>query len=208
MISHPPGPRFRLWGTARFFPVLLAYILTFSACPAAPVVVLDPGHGGSDGGSSWGGVREKTLTLQIARRVEFILRARGYRTAMTRRSDRTVSLQSRAALANGYRSSILVSVHCNADPKFRARGIETFYTGTAGYRLARSIHRRLDGCTTCPNRGLKRKSYSVLRNTRGAAALVECGFMTSRSERRLLTTTSYQQKLAAAIADGIASSIR
>lgn len=208
MFSLPRSPPSRLRAIIRLLRLLLSFALILTPSHAAPVVVLDPGHGGVDVGASWGGVREKTLTLQIARRVENILRARGYRTAMTRRSDRTVSLQSRAALVNGYRSAVLVSIHCNADPKFRARGIETFYTGTAGYRLARNIHRRLDSCTTCPNRGLKRKSYSVLRNTRGAAALVECGFMTSRSERRLLTTSSYQQKLAAAIADGIVSSIR
>ena len=175
---------------------------------ARPVVVLDPGHGGSDAGACWGGVREKKLTLMIAQRVESVLRRRGIRTAMTRRSDRFVSLQSRAALANGYRSAVLVSIHCNADPKHRARGIETFYTGTAGYRLACQIHKRIDRCTSCPNRGVKRRGLTVLSNTRGAAALVECGFMTSPSERRLLSSASYQQKLAQAIADGITASLR
>lgn len=175
---------------------------------AAPVVVLDPGHGGVDGGACWGGVREKRLTLTIAQRVESVLRSRGIRTAMTRRSDRFVSLQSRASVANGYRSAVFVSIHCNADPQHTARGIETFYTGSSGYRLARSIHRRLDSSTTCPNRGVKRKSYSVLTNTRGAAALVECGFMTSASERHLLGTASYQRRIAQAIAEGIIASIR
>ena len=175
---------------------------------ARPVVVLDPGHGGSDSGAYWGGVREKKLTLSIAQRVESVLQRRGIRTAMTRRSDRFVSLQSRAAVANGYRSAVLVSIHCNADPKRRARGIETFYTGTAGYRLACQIHKRIDWCTLCPNRGLKRRGLTVLSNTRGAAALVECGFMSSPSERRLLSSASYQQKLAQAIADGITASLR
>jgi N-acetylmuramoyl-L-alanine amidase len=175
---------------------------------ARPVVVLDPGHGGSDSGAYWGGVREKKLTLSIAQRVESVLQRRGIRTAMTRRSDRFVSLQSRAAVANGYRSAVLVSIHCNADPKRRARGIETFYTGTAGYRLACQIHKRIDRCTLCPNRGVKRRGLTVLSNTRGAAALVECGFMSSPSERRLLSSASYQQKLAQAIADGITASLR
>lgn len=175
---------------------------------AGPVVVLDPGHGGIDGGACWGGVREKNLTLMIAQRVESVLRRRGIRTALTRRSDRFVSLSSRAAVANGYRSAVLVSIHCNADPRHKARGIETFYTGTAGYRMARQIHSRMDHCTSCPNRGLKSKGLTVLTHTRGAAALVECGFITSPSERRLLTTASYQQKLARAIADGITASLR
>jgi N-acetylmuramoyl-L-alanine amidase len=60
----------------------------------------------------------------------------------------------------------------------------------------------------CPNRGVKRRGLTVLSNTRGAAALVECGFMSSPSERRLLSSASYQQKLAQAIADGITASLR
>ena len=193
---------------------LICWFLIISACGwacpavARPVIVLDPGHGGIDGGACWGGVREKTLTLMISQRVESILRARGFRTAMTRRSDRTVSLPSRAAVANGYRSAMLVSIHCNADPQHQARGIETFYTGSAGYRLARSIHQRLDARTTTPNRGIKRRGLTVLANSRGAAALVECGFMTSPSERRLLTTAAYQRKIAQAIAEGIIASAR
>lgn len=175
---------------------------------ARTVIVLDPGHGGVDGGACWGGMREKNLTLMIAQRVEAVLRARGFPTAMTRRCDRTVSLGARAAVANGYRSAVLVSIHCNADPRHQARGIETFYTGSAGYRLARSIHSRLDACTSTPNRGIKRKGLTVLANSRCAAALVECGFMTSPPERGLLTTAAYQRRIAVAIADGITASVR
>lgn len=196
------------------FPAALPWLAALSlfcmgmVAPARPVVVLDPGHGGADGGACWGGVREKKLTLRIAQRVEAVLRSRGIRTAMTRRSDRYVSLVSRAAVTNGYRSAVMVSIHCNADPRCRARGIETFYTGTAGYRLARNIHTRLDHRTSCPDRGVKCKALTVLTKTRGAAALVECGFLTCPSERRLLTTSSYQQRLAKAIADGIMASLR
>ena len=183
-------------------------LLLTGALRAQPVIVLDLGHGGVDGGACWGGVREKNLTLMIAQRVEAVLRARGFRTAMTRRCDRTVSLGSRAALANSYRSAVLVSIHCNADPQHQARGIETFYTGTAGYRLARNIHTRLDSRTSTPNRGVKRRGLAVLASSRCAAALVECGFMTSPSERGLLATAAYQKRIAAAIADGVTASVR
>lgn len=188
--------------------VILSALLLGAHSQATQVVVLDPRHGGVDGGACWGGLREKNLTLMIAQRVESVLRSRGIRTVMTRRSDRFVPLYARAALANGFRSAVLISIHCNADPQHEARGIETFYTGSSGYRLARSIHTRLDHRTSTPNRGVKRKGLSVLLNTRGAAALVECGFMTSRSERMLLATAAYQQRIARAIADGITASIR
>lgn len=196
----------------RVLPLVLVFLCAaFMATPvqaARKMVVLDPGHGGMDLGAFYGGVREKKLTLIIAQRVETVLRSRGIRTTMTRRSDRFVSLASRAAVANGYRSAVFVSIHCNADPRRRARGIETFYTGSAGYRLARNIHVRLGHRTTCPDRGIKRKSYAVLTRTRGAAALVECGFLTCPVERRKLSTSSYQRVLAQAIADGIIATIR
>lgn len=174
---------------------------------AGTVVVLDPGHGGKDRGTTWGGVSEKTLTLSIARQTEKILKARGVQTAMTRRSDIYRSLESRAAMANGFRQSILVSIHCNADPQHEARGIETFYCGARGARLASSIHSTLDNRTSTPNRGLKCTGFSVLRHTSCPAALVECGFLTSRSERNLLTTAAYQERIARAIADGIIRSL-
>lgn len=175
---------------------------------ASTVVVLDPGHGGWDRGARWGGVSEKTITLSIAKRVERLLKARGIRTVMTRSSDRFVPLHVRSSIANRYPRSVLVSIHCNAAARRTARGIETFYAGSSGHRLARSIHRRLDARTTCPNRGIKFARFAVLRNTRGAAALVECGFLSCPAERRLLVSSAYQQRIAAAIADGIAAGIR
>ena len=174
---------------------------------AGTVVVLDPGHGGRDEGTRWGGVSEKTLTLNIARRVERYLKDRGIQTAMTRRSDVYRSLEGRASVANGFRRSIFVSIHCNADPQRAARGIETFYCGTRGARLASSIHRSLDNRTSTPNRGLKCNGFTVLRRTTCPAALVECGFLSSRSERGLLTTAAYQDRIARAIADGISRSL-
>src|SRR5687768_10568583 len=77
---------------------------------ARTVVVLDAGHGGHDRGAKWGAVSEKSITLSIARRVEKYLKARGYTTAMTRRGDVFRSLESRAAVANGFRRSVFVSI--------------------------------------------------------------------------------------------------
>src|SRR5687768_13808822 len=174
---------------------------------ARTVVVLDPGHGGHDRGAKWGAVSEKTITLSIARRVEKHLKARGFTTAMTRRGDVFRTLESRAAVANGFRRSVFVSIHCNADPRHAARGIETFYCGAQGRRLASSIHGNLDSRTSTPNRGIKFRGFAVLRHTSCPAALVECGFLTSLKERRLLTTAVYQDRVAKAIADGIARSL-
>ncbi len=192
------------------FLVIAALFMGGFFCPeakAGTVVVLDPGHGGRDAGARWAGVSEKTLTLSIARKVEAILKARGVTTAMTRRSDIYRSLESRAAVANGFRKSIFVSIHCNADSEREGRGIETYYCGARGATLASSIHRTLDSRTTTPNRGLKCSGFSVLRRTVCPAALVECGFLSSKTERNLLTTAAYQDRVARAIADGITRSL-
>lgn len=175
---------------------------------AQTVVVIDPGHGGSEAGTVWGGVREKSVNLSIARRVDFILRSRGYRTVMTRRGDDTISLSYRARVANQFRRSVFVSIHCNSDRYQNGRGIETYYAGSGGKRLARQIHSRLNARTSTPNRGIKPCRFSVLCQSKGPAALVECGFLSSKTERRLLCNPAYQQRIAGAIADGIAAAIR
>lgn len=185
----------------------LAFPLIAETGTAGTVIVIDPGHGGSDIGTCWGGVREKNITLSIARRVENILRSRGYATVMTRRRDATISLGYRARVANQFRRSLLVSIHCNSDRYRNGRGIETYYAGRSGKRLARNIHVRMDARTSTPNRGIKSRKFCVLRETKCPAALVECGFLSSPSERRLLCNSAYQQRLAGAIADGIAASL-
>ena len=189
--------------------LLLAGILLALAFPAAAqTVVLDPGHGGKDRGTSWGGVSEKTLTLSISRKVAARLQASGIRTVLTRNSDRYVSLPGRAAVANGFRNACFVSIHCNAEISASVRGIETFYYGSRGSSLASAIHRRLDTHTSTPSRGVKFGHFAVLRQTSCPAALVECGFVSHRRERNLLISPIYQEKIATAIADGIRANIR
>src|SRR4029077_7142430 len=70
------------------------------------VVVLDPGHGGQDSGAMCGGVLEKDLTLDVARRVDRLLNSEGIATLMTRVGDTYVSLADRAAFANRVRKCI------------------------------------------------------------------------------------------------------
>src|SRR5947208_13599490 len=91
------------------------------------VVVLDPGHGGQDSGAMCGGVMEKDLTLDVARRIDRVLDAQGVATLMTRLGDTYVSLADRAAFGNRVRDSIFVSIHFNEDNKPVASGVETYY---------------------------------------------------------------------------------
>src|SRR5436305_5987030 len=91
------------------------------------VVVLDPGHGGQDSGAMCGGVMEKDLTLDVARRIDRVLDAQGVATLMTRLGDTYVSLADRAAFGNRVRDSIFVSIHFNEDNKPVSSGVETNY---------------------------------------------------------------------------------
>src|SRR4029078_6704505 len=91
------------------------------------VVVLDPGHGGEDSGAMCGGVMEKDLTLDVARRVDRLLDSQGIATLMTRLGDSYVSLADRAAFGNRANDSIFISIHFNEDNKPVASGVETYY---------------------------------------------------------------------------------
>src|SRR5215831_2018439 len=91
------------------------------------VVVLDPGHGGQDSGAICGGVMEKDLTLDVARRVDRLLDSQGIATLMTRLGDSYVSLADRVAFGNRANDSIFISIHFNEDNTPAASGVETYY---------------------------------------------------------------------------------
>ena len=95
------------------------------------LAVLDPGHGGEkDGALGPGGIREKELTLQIARRVASRLRRSGGRVVLTRNRDVSVPLASRAAVANAKRADLFISIHINAMPgaaRQLTHGVETYF---------------------------------------------------------------------------------
>jgi N-acetylmuramoyl-L-alanine amidase len=187
---------------------LCALLLLFAAGTARAgfsTVVIDAGHGGHDrGGLPGQRLTEKTYTLDISRRISAILREKGLRVVMTRTHDVFVPLRWRVAVANRQRNAVFVSVHLNSGVREGAHGYETYYLrGAQSAALARSIHRRLGHVVPFDNRGIKRRAYYVLRNTRIPAVLTESGFLTNRAEGRKLTQAAYREKIARAIAAGI-----
>ncbi|MBM3315340.1 N-acetylmuramoyl-L-alanine amidase [candidate division WOR-3 bacterium] len=106
-------------------------------------VVLDPGHGGQDPGAvGRRGTREKTLTLDIARRVKTKLEAQGFQVVMTRDSDSYVPLPDRARLASRSSADLFVSIHVNAAPNRRACGLETYFLSEAKTDWERAVAAR------------------------------------------------------------------
>ena len=167
-------------------------------------VIIDPGHGGKDKGSHRGSVYEKNLTLKVAFKVEKLLKAKGIPVTMTRRSDRFVSLRDRSVIANRYKNAVFVSIHFNAHTNSRYHGVETYYYGEQGKRLAAHVHLRLLSKLKMRNRDTRqRKDLAVLRQTLCPAILVECGYISNMYERRRALRASYQDSCAQAIVNGI-----
>jgi len=177
--------------------------------PEAPVwfstVVVDAGHGGYDpGGIPANIIPEKNVALDVARRLRMHLESAGLRVVMTRRDDTFVSLGERVRIANAERNAIFVSIHFNASWRASARGVETFYCSAASAPLARLIQEKMLAVTRNPDyRPVKRASFAVLRGTRCAAVLAECGFLTNREDAEFALRQSSREKLAAQIAAAV-----
>lgn len=165
-------------------------------------VVLDAGHGGKDSGARARGLTEKTLALDIAKRVRSELR--GYRVVMVRESDHFEELDSRVHIANRHPNGVLLSIHLNYGARSRS-GPETYYWRSDSYALARRIQNGLSAAAPYErgNAGLVRRRLRLTRNPTIPCVLVECGYLTNASEAGLLTSASYRQKLAAAIARAV-----
>lgn len=189
------------------------------------VVFLDAGHGGSDSGATYYGVMEKTINLQVSKKIQALLESKGYKVIMSRTTDTALDYSvERSKMANGSGADIFVSVHHNAMPgNDSVTGIETFYYEydpkypskinqelhndptriKQSAELAQSIHSSLIKSTGAFNRGVRRDTFAVLRETAIPAVLLELGFMSNETELEKLTTNSYQDTLAKAVADGI-----
>jgi N-acetylmuramoyl-L-alanine amidase len=192
------------------------------------VVVLDPGHGGQDSGAMCGGIMEKDLTLDVARRVDRLLDSQGIATLMTRLGDSYVSLADRAAFGNRANDSIFISIHFNEDNKPVASGVETYYAAhqitssstlaswlpffsrppsnspkPESQSLASFIQEALVARTRSVDRGTQAKQFFVIANVTSPAVLIEGGFITNTDELSKLAGEDYRDQLAAAVADGI-----
>lgn len=190
----------------------------------APVVVVDAGHGGHDGGAVANGVIEKNLSLDIANRVKRELEAAGVRVVMTRSGDRFLSLDERAALAGTHGAAAFVSVHLNTEGEGReAEGIETYFAETqllsarqlmpagasqgqgagGSAEFAGTVQRLVCGSTQAVDRGIKARDYAVVARAMCPAVLVECGFITNERESARLKEAGYRDRVAEGIARGV-----
>lgn len=176
-------------------------------------IIVDPGHGGKDPGAMGRGTSrypEKVLALNIGEEVRRLLIARGARVISSRRSDKFIPLNERAALADRYRASLLVSIHIDAAQSSRASGA-TFYIARQPSRISRQTAEAINAAFHTAGleaRGVRRANFRVLVGHQRPSVLVECGYISNAGDARRLNRPSHQSKVAAAIVAGIAKVLR
>jgi N-acetylmuramoyl-L-alanine amidase len=106
-------------------------------------IVIDPGHGGHDPGTTARGLTEAALTLDIALRLEKLLQKElGVEVVLTRRSDVYVPLEERTAIANRHNADLFLSIHANSSRNTGAKGIETYFLSFASSPEAEAVAAR------------------------------------------------------------------
>ena len=167
-------------------------------------VVVDAGHGGKDTGAyrRYGGA-EKYATLDVARRLDRKLRESELKTVMTRSADVFISLDQRVEIENEQKNSVFVSIHFNDSRRRSARGFETYYNSPMSIELAQRIQSKLMTIRRSANGGVHHANFRVLRLANYPAVLVECGYLSNRSEGREARDAEFREVLADKIAEAI-----
>lgn len=177
---------------------------------AKKVIYLDAGHGGSDPGAIANGLREKDITLDLAKRVQKKLEADGYKVIMTRTTDTFLQLKERSQKANKANADIFVSIHVNSGG---GTGIETWWNdnnekAVESLKLASEIQNEVIKATNENDRGVKGRTpnlgdFHVTRVPKMASALIEVGFIDKKEDAEKLKLSSFKNKVAKGIVAGI-----
>jgi len=177
------------------------------------LIVIDPGHGGSDPGTIANGLQEKTVTLDIAKRLRDVLVARGWKVILTREDDRDVDaaaappraeLQARVDAANNNGARMFISIHGNGFPNAGPHGTTTYYSKPVDVPLARDIERRMAAMLGTTDDGIVKSRLYVTLHAAMPAVLIETAFLTNPFDAQKLSDAAWRQRAAQAIALGIA----
>jgi N-acetylmuramoyl-L-alanine amidase len=220
----------KLWSTIIGFVILIVFFQYIFANTSSTkswnlplsgrIIVLDPGHGGPDGGAVGGEILEKEVALHIAVKLRDYLQQQGALVLLTREDDSDLAakdtrgysrrkvedLKKRVQLINQSEADLFISIHLNAIPSPRWSGAQTFYYGSfiENERLAKFIQAELRRNLENTDRSAKViNTVYLLKYAKKPGALVEVGFLSNPNERELLASDHYQTKLAASIYKGI-----
>ena len=194
-----------------------------SSLPITPIVVIDAGHGGEDGGTvGKNGALEKDINLSLAKKLKVFLASLGIQSVLTRSDDRllydknvdyqgrkkALDMQERLKIANSYQNVIFISIHQNSFPSERYNGFQVYYSqnNESSHQLATLLENTVRSkLQPDNNRACKASDGKIylLDKLACTAVLVECGFLSNVEECELLCTEEYQNKLAALVSSVI-----
>lgn len=169
-------------------------------------IVIDPGHGGNDGGSiGQNGTLEKDVTLKTALKVEQQLLKKTKATViLTRDADEYVSLKDRVKVAHKKSADLFISIHYDAFTDHKVQGMTTYFYNIKDAGLAQMMHEHLlDHHLNTRDRGVAIGDYYVLRDNLSPAILLELGYISNLDDEKRINSEAYQDKEAEAITDGI-----
>lgn len=178
-------------------------------------IVIDPGHGGVDGGAtSCTGRLESGYNLEISLKLRDLLHLLGYETRMIRTVDESVytkgetisqkkisDLKERVRISNESPGNILISIHQNMYPDSRFSGAQVFFAGTEGSEaLGTLLQQNLKTCLHTRRQEKKSSGVYLMDHIECTGILVECGFLSNPEEEAKLSDPVYQRKLCCVIA--------
>jgi len=176
------------------------------------LIVIDPGHGGSDRGAIHGALQEATVNLDMAKRLRDILVARGWQVQMTRTTDVDVyqpndtaheELQARVDVGNNAGARLFVSIHSNSFINATPHGTTTYYSKAMDVPLALAVQHDLAGSLGTTDDGIIKSKLYVTLHSNMPAILVETAFLSNPDDYAKLASSDWRQKVAEAIAAGI-----
>jgi len=176
------------------------------------IIVVDPGHGGSDTGAIGpSNIAEKNVTLAISRDLNQLLSDAGAKVIMTRTSDRDVAnngvsdideLQARVDIANQAHADLFISIHADSVTEDGSGTATYFYPGSNN-SLARFVQNGMVGQLKLYDRGFQPNDYYVLKYANMPSILTEAAFISNPTEEKLLMNRDFDKKVAVGIYNGI-----
>ncbi|WP_230866836.1 N-acetylmuramoyl-L-alanine amidase [Iocasia frigidifontis] len=174
-------------------------------------VVVDPGHGSIDTGTSYGEIYEKDINLRVALLVAEELEKVNIIPILTRKKDklymnsRQKDIRHRPEIANKNKADLFISIHANNFPSSQPSGSQVFYKPGSGEsrKLAEEIQQELIKLRQANQRSIKNGDFYVLKKAQCPAVLIETGFLSNPTDRERLTDPVYQKQLAIALKNGI-----
>ena len=204
------------------FLVLNISLLKVNAEENNKVIVIDPGHGGIDGGAkSENGVIEKDINLSISLKTKAALESKGYKVIMTRSEDvglytegkkvrekKIEDLGNRVKRKKDNKCDAFISIHQNMFPQKNCKGAQVWSANNeASQKLGRIIQQKFKEEVDQNNKReakVAKKEYKILNDGyEGASVIVECGFLSNPEECELLGKEDYQNKIANTLANAI-----